>query len=130
MEAVIRDASLMTTLLERFTSTDGGTMQVPEGTPHRNTTGLWKGVPGLDHTAHVADPEAAARITAMRCALWVFGPEAASKPIAGIGGQPIVAKWLTWLLAAGVDVTEAWIRRNALRDACEWVIANGMTSWS
>src|ERR1700760_778619 len=107
----------MTTLLERFTSTDGGTMQVPEGSPHRNTTGLWKGVPGLDPQAPVADPESAARITAMRCSIWVFGADAATKPLVG---QSITGKWLVWLLDAGDDVTEAWIRRQALRDACEW----------
>lgn len=117
----------MTSVLEHFNGTKGGTVRIDQAQPARNTDKMWKGVPGLDPQAPVHDAEAAARIAAMRCSVWVFGPDASDKPIVG---QSITGKWLEWLLGAGADMTEAWMRRQALLAACVWACTEAPESWT
>jgi len=121
MEAVAGDVFVMVAFLDRIGGiTDGGTVRL-EDLPVRDTRDLWRGVPGLDPQAPVADPVSAARVAAMRCALWLFGPDAARRD----WGRTIIGKWLDWLLEAGDDQAEAWMRRQALRDVCEWAMVTG-----
>jgi hypothetical protein len=105
------------TFLERFTGTaepEGAPVSQPYARPSARP--FWTGVPGLDPSAPpLADADLAARCAAMACALHVHGPDAGLR---GIFGKPPAQKYLDWLLDASDDV-EAWMRRYALRLACE-----------
>ena len=109
----------MTSLLERITGTDA-----PEETPVTNppprprpySVPWWLGVPGLDPAVPApADRELAARIAALACAQHVHGPAATA---GAVWAKSPAQKYLEWLLRAGGD-WDAWVRRYALRRACD-----------
>ena len=119
----------MTSLIERITGSADDTEDAPMTTPRQGypaaagTVPWWAGVPGLDPACPApADPDLAARIAAEACARQVYGPGAAAGPL--FGRSP-AQKYLDWLLKAGPDDVEAWVRRYALRRACDYAATIG-----
>ena len=108
----------MTALLDLITGHDREPEGEPVTLPYARPPGrpFWTGVPGLDPSAPpLADPDLSARTAAMACALHVYGPDAGLR---GMFGKAPAQKYLEWLLDAP-DEVEAWLRRYALRFACE-----------
>jgi len=111
----------MTAIPERF-----GARTAPEGElmtmPPQGRYPMWLGVPGSDPQCPLADPDLAARLAVMRFSLHVFGADAARRPVLG---RSHAQDWLRWLLSAPDDV-DAYLRRYALRFACEEAAAAGI----
>lgn len=78
----------------------------------------WAGVPGLDPLHPVGDARHAAQIAAMACAARVLGPDVNHRTRFRGGASPIARDFYRWLAGHSGDI-DAWLRRLALRLACD-----------
>jgi hypothetical protein len=117
----------MTSILNRFTSTDhdameGEPMPAPQqglpAVPGTSAIPWWTGVPGLDPDCRVDDWAFAASCAAMACAAQVLGGNAGRADWWRTQKSAPAAKWLEWLLGATHDA-DARKRILALRLICE-----------